>query len=202
MALDTYANLQTAIANELSRSDLNSFIPDWITLAESRINKALRVRQMETTMSTVMAAGVIAVPTNYVALKDAYITSTAPYANLERKTANWIYDNYPNRVADNTPRFVAREGTNFIFGPFPDANYTVRFDYWNRLAALSTGTNSVFLAYPGLWFFGALCESAHKLKADDRIPMWEQRFTSLLADVQDEDDDEFLSGSTMRMVAG
>lgn len=201
MALDTYANLQTAIANELARSDLTSFIPDWITLAESRINKVLRVRQMETTMSTVMASGIVAVPTNYVALKDAYITSSSPYQNLERKTANWIYDKYPSRVADNLPKFIAREGASFIFGPYPDANYTIQVVYWNRLAALSTAVNSVFTAYPGLWFFGALCESAHRLKADSRIPMWEARFKELLVMVQDEDDDEYLSGSTMQMVA-
>lgn len=202
MALDTYSNLQTAIANELARSDLNSYIPDWITLAESRINKNLRVRQMETSQASTIAAGVVAVPTNYVALKDAYISSTQPYQNLERKTANWVYDNYPNRVADSLPKFIAREGSNFIFGPYPASNYVVQLVYWNRLAPLSTATNSVFTAYPGLWFFGALCESAHRLKADARIPMWEARFKELLASVQDEDDDEFLSGSTMQMVAG
>ncbi len=201
MALDTYANLVTAIANELARADKNTFIPDWLVLAESRINKNLRVRQMETATAEVMAAGVIAVPTNYVALKDAYITSIAPYQSLERKTANWIYDKYPQRTADNVPKFMAREGSNFIFGPYPDSNYTVQLVYWNRFAALSTAINPIFTAYPGLWFFGALCESAHQMKADARIPMWEKRFTELLASVQDEDDDEFLSGSTMQMVA-
>lgn len=202
MSLTTYAGIQQAIADELHRDDLTSYIPDWITLGESRINKLLRVRQMETSTASTMAAGVIAVPTNYVALKDAYISSTQPYTNLERKTANWIYDNYPNRAADNTPKFLAREGSNFIFGPYPDSNYTVTLIYWNRLAALSTGTNAVFLAYPGLWLFGALAESAPWLKDDKRIAVWESKFTDLIRQVQDEDDDEFLSGSTMRMVAG
>lgn len=202
MALDTYANLQTAIANELSRSDLTSYIPDWITLAESRINKNLRVRQMETTQASTIAAGVIAVPTNYVALKDAYISSTTPYAPLDRKAAGWIYENYPSRVADNSPKFIAREGSNFIFGPYPDSNYTVTLVFWNRFAALSSAVNTVFTSYPGLWFFGALCESAHKLKADARIPMWEQRFKELIKAVQDEDDEEDFSGSELRMTAG
>lgn len=202
MALATYSDIQTAVANELHRADLTNYIPDWITLAESRINKVLRVRQMETTQASTIAAGVIAVPANYVALKDAYISSTTPYRSLERKTANWIYDSYPNRVADNTPAFIAREGSNFIFGPFPDSNYVVTLSYWNRLAALSTGVNSVFSAYPGLWLFGALCESAPWLKADSRIPVWEAKFKELLSMVQDEDDDEYLSGSVMRMVAG
>lgn len=202
MSLDTYANLQTAIANELHRSDLTSFIPDWITLAESRINKGLRVRQMETTQASTVAAGVVAVPTNYVELKDAHISSTSPYASLERRTANWIYDKYPQRTADRTPAFIAREGSNFIFGPYPDANYVVTLAYYNRFAALSTGLNAVFTSYPGLWLFGALAESAPWLKADNRVPMWEAKFKELLVIVQDESDDEYVSGSTMEMTPG
>lgn len=199
MALDTYAGLQTSIANELARSDLNSYIADWITLAESRINSILRVRQMETTTASTMSSGLLAVPTNYIELKNAYLTSTTPYQGLDRKTVNWIYEAFPFRQADRQPAFIAREGSNFIFGPFPDANYTVQLQYYNRLGALSTGTNSVFTAYPGLWFFGALCESAHKLKADARIPMWEARFTQLIKIVQDESDSEDVSGTVLEM---
>lgn len=202
MALDTYAGLLASVANELHRTDLTSFIPDWVTLAETRINKGLRVRAMETTQASTTAAGVLAIPANYIMLKDAYVSSKNPYVNLERKTASWIYDKYPNRVADATPKFIAREGSNFIFGPFPDGNYTVTLVYWNRLAALSTALNSVFTNYPGLGLFGALCESAPWLKADSRIPVWEGKFKELLTSAQDEDDDEYFSGSTMQMVAG
>lgn len=201
MALDTYSGLTAAIANELHRSDLTSYIPDWITLAESRINKGLRVRAMETTVSSTMASGVISVPSGYLSLKDAYITSTNPYVNLDRKTANWIYANYPTRQADSTPAFIGREGSSFIFGPYPDTNYTVKLVYWARLAALSTATNTIFSNYPGLWLFGALCESAPWLKADSRIPIWEAKFKDLMTQVQDEDDDEFLSGSVLRITA-
>ena len=201
MALDTYSGLVTAVQNELHRSDLASYVPDWITLAESRINKHLRVRAMETSTSSTIAAGVVAVPSNYLSLKDAYITSTTPYVNLDRKTANWIYGNYPNRVADSTPGFIAREGSSFIFGPYPDANYVVKLVYWARLTALSSALNSIFTNYPGLWLFGALCESAPWLKDDKRIAVWEVKFQDLIKQVQDEDDDEFLSGSVLRMTA-
>lgn len=201
MALDTYSGLVTAVQNELHRSDLASYVPDWITLAESRINKALRMRNMETAVSSTIAAGVVAVPTDYLSLKDAYITSTTPYVSLDRKTANWIYSNYPNRVADDTPKFIGREAGNFIFGPYPDANYVVKLVYWVRFQPLSTALNNVFSHYPGLWLFGALCESAPWLKDDKRIAVWEGKFQDLLKQAQDEDDDEFLSGSTLRMTS-
>ena len=201
MSLDTYSGLVTAVQNALHRADLALFVPDWVTLAESRINKFLRVRAMETSVSSTMASGVISVPSGYLSLKDAYITSTQPYVGLDRKTANWIYNNYPNRTADDTPGFIAREGSNFIFGPYPDTNYTVKLVYWARLTALSSATNTVFTNYPGLWYYGALCESAPWLKDDKRIPVWEAKFQDLLKQVQDEDDDEFLSGSVLRVTA-
>jgi len=203
MSLDgTYAGLQSSIASWLHRSDLTSTIPDLVTLADNRINNDLRHRAMETTQPSTIAAGVIAVPTNYIELKDAYISSTTPFINLDRKTANWIYDKYPTRAADNTPKFIAREGTNFIFGPFPDAAYTVTLDYYNRFPALSAGVNSVFTSYPGLWLWAALSESAPFLKDDKRVQTWEAKYQQLFNLVQKESDDEYLSGAVPSIVAG
>ena len=46
MSLSTYSDLQTSIANYLARSDLTSQIPDFITFAENRLRRELRIRQM------------------------------------------------------------------------------------------------------------------------------------------------------------
>jgi len=43
MALTTYAELQTSIANWCNRSDIESEIKDFIKLAEARINRRLRI---------------------------------------------------------------------------------------------------------------------------------------------------------------
>jgi hypothetical protein len=194
--------LQTAVAAELHRSDLTSYIPDFIVRAESKINSRLRIRQMETTQASTMASGVIAVPTNYIALKHAYISSTNPYQKLERKPAEWIYDNYPTRSAEGQPGFIAREASNFIFGPYPDGNYTVTLLYYNRLAALSTAVNSVFTAYPSLWLYGALLEAEAFLKDDKRIALWGTMFKGILDMVQAESDQEEFSGSILAVSAG
>ena len=42
MAITTYAELKTAIANWLNREDLTSVIPDFISLAEADFNRKLR----------------------------------------------------------------------------------------------------------------------------------------------------------------
>ena len=51
MALDSYTNLKTAIANFLGRDDLTSEIDDFIDLTEADLNRRLRIRAMENVSS-------------------------------------------------------------------------------------------------------------------------------------------------------
>ena len=48
MAISTYAELKTAIANFLARDDLTNEIDDFIDLAESRISRELETRLQDT----------------------------------------------------------------------------------------------------------------------------------------------------------
>ena len=46
MALTTYEELKSSIADYLNRSDLTSVIPDFVTLCEADMNRTLRTREM------------------------------------------------------------------------------------------------------------------------------------------------------------
>ena len=65
MAISTYSELQTAVANWLDRDDLTARIPEFIVLAEARYNRELRIRGMETIVdiSTVAGTRSYALPT-------------------------------------------------------------------------------------------------------------------------------------------
>ncbi len=138
MALNTYSDLVTAIGTWLNRTDLASYIPDFIALAEERIYRSLRVKAMETALSSTISSGAIAVPSDYIELKSAYIDGSPTYA-LERLSVEEIYTKYPTRSSQGKPLYIAREGASFIFGPYPDGAYTVKGIYYARLAALCRG---------------------------------------------------------------
>ena len=72
MAISTYAELKTAIASWLDRSDLTDVIPDFIVLAETRHKRDFKIRRMETrvTANTIANTEYYSLPDNYVAMRN------------------------------------------------------------------------------------------------------------------------------------
>lgn len=199
--ISTYAELQTAVLNWLHR-DMASSIPDLIALGEDRIYRILRVREMEQSLSQTISSGVVSVPSDYVNLKFAYLSSVSPNRWLERKPAEWIYRNDPYRSAQTgVPRYIAREVDNFIFSPYPAANYTLSGVYYKRLDPISTTLNSIFTNHPALWLFAALCESAPFIQSDKRIAVWEKKFADTVLEVSSQESLENQSGSRLAMTS-
>lgn len=202
MAISTYAELQTAIANRLHRTDLTSLITDFISLGEAKIYRDLRIRCMETALNSTISAGVIAVPSGYVELKHAYIDGS-PSGKLTRKNADFIYKNYPTRSADGKPKFIAREADSFIFGPYPDSAYTVKGIYYKRLDALSdSNTTNWFTANaPDILLFAALYEAADHTENDAAMAKWGNKYEQVKERIQSENDAEEFSGSPLSVSA-
>ncbi len=67
MAITTYAQLQAAAANWLVRADLTARIPEFIALAEARLNRVLRTRLAETdvAMSAVLGQRRMPLPAGF-----------------------------------------------------------------------------------------------------------------------------------------
>jgi len=57
MAITTYSELKTAIANFLARDDLTSVIPDFISLAEGRLSRELETRSQEKRATATLTVG-------------------------------------------------------------------------------------------------------------------------------------------------
>lgn len=200
MALASYSDLQTVIATWLDRSDLTTYIPDFITLAEETIYRTLRVPAMEKALDLTIASGVIAVPTDYLDLKSAYLNAS-PTTPLERTSVENLYVNYPRAGTSGKPLYIAREGSNFVFGPYPDSNYNIKGIYYYRPAALSGTNTSNFLTtdYPSLLLFGSLVQAKGFLFDDPRIPIWDGLFRQAMAETQLAGRREKMSGSTHSM---
>lgn len=185
---------------DIGVSDLgNTLVADLITVGETRIFRETRSREMETAFSDSITAGLMSLPASYLALKSAYVNSS-PNVSLERRPAEWIRLTYPQSTSSGIPKFIARYGSNFIFGPYPDSAYTVNGIYYKRLTAISgSALNAVFTTNPDLYLFACLAESEIVIGRDARIPVWEAKYNRILADVNGASAAEDASGSSLQM---
>lgn len=193
-----YATLVTAIGDYLARSDLSGYIPNFLQNVEAKIYRSLRLRAQETALSGTIASGVLALPADYLELKHAYIDGS-PITFLERSTPETIYKQFPVRSASGTPRLIATEGDNFIFGPYPDDTYSISGIYYKQLTSLSASntTNWFTTNAPDVLLYGALLEAQPFLMNDKRIPTWMQFYQEALETVNRQERRQKYSGSTL-----
>lgn len=201
--ITNYASLKTGIAGwlDVSASELSSQIDDLIMVGEKRIFREVRTRDMEVALNATISNGVIALPTGYVALKNARI-NTSPVVELERRSAEWIYKNYGFQSSSGIPKYIARDRTNLIFGPYPDSAYNVIGTYYVRLDSIANSVTALFSSNPDIYLMAALAEAEPLLGRDPRIPMWQQKYTEILTQMNGEDKTEDQSGSALQMRVG
>ena len=65
MAIATYSDLKARIADFIARADLTDVIPEFITLAESRLSRSIRAQEMQTTTDITLSSGVGDLPADY-----------------------------------------------------------------------------------------------------------------------------------------
>lgn len=185
MAIESYSDLKSALSNWLARSDLDQFFEDIILLAEQRLTRDLRIREIEVTFSDTMSNGELDVPNDtgvntFTELKHARL-DIAGGNPLKMREADWIYEQYPLRSATSRPQYIAIDGSKFIFGPYPNSDYTVKGTYYKKPLLLSdtNTTNEWITAIPDALLMAALCETAPFLKDDGRIVVWEGKYSTI-----------------------
>ena len=200
MAIGTYAELKTAVANWLNRDDLTTNIPDFITLCEARLNRVLRTRAMEGlyTASTIAAQRDYNLPPNYLQMR-ALRLNTSPLVVLEYVSPE-IMDRVWAGSAGGRPIAYTIKANELFLGPSPDAAYTMEMDYYRKFDSLSTiiTTNAMLTDNPDVYLYGSLLEAEPFIKNDTRIQVWGTSFYKAITDIQDQDSKDRHSGSEMR----
>src|SRR5215467_7131702 len=152
MTIQTYSDLQSAIANWIARADLAANIPDFVALFESAANRRLRLRQQESAATLSPSSGVAALPADYLAWRRVTWTGQFP-RELEYVHPSYLHALYPTLPA-GTPRLFTIEGGSLTVAPGSDTALT--FDYFQRIPALANASPSNWLiaAAPDLYLFG------------------------------------------------
>ena len=182
MSISTYANLQTALASALHRSDLTSVLPDFITLCEAKLNKKLRLRALETRVTSSVSTEYVALPTGFLSIRNLQL-NTDPKVRLEYVTPDYIDLNYPDS-STGEPKFYTIVGGEIQLAPPPDGTYTLEMSYFKKLDLATDSTNWVLTNSPDVYYYGSLLEAAAYLKNDKRIPIWSSLFEKAVSELE------------------
>ena len=205
MALTTYALLKTTIANYLNRTDLTSYLGDFITLTESRLNRELRVREMvntDTSTTTVAGTQSYSLPSGFLEAS-AVIYQSDPYRTLRFMANGDFYRQYNVTQTSGLPTFFTIVGEKILLGVAPDSAETLQIDFYKTLTPLSESntTNTILTNYPELYLYGALAESSPFLMQDERLNTWAGLYKEALANANLSSQKGSITSSPMQMSA-
>jgi len=178
MAISTYSELKTAVANWLDRSDLTDIIPDFIVLAETRHKRDFKIRRMETrvTANTIADTEYYTLPDDYIAMRNIKLNSD-PKTALEYLTPE-IMDRLQAGSSTGKPKAYSIKGNTIQLRPLPDGVYEIEISYYKTFAALSDSntTNDMLTHHPDAYLYAVLLEAEPYLQNDKRVTLWLQAY--------------------------
>jgi hypothetical protein len=167
--------LKSTIADYLNRADLTSVIPTFITLAEAKFNRELRLRDMLTRAEATSNNEYVALPSDFL---EAYILEL----NMENIAAqqplafvgpNEAKSLKANKIINKVRYFTLIDGA-FELLPAPTSNVDLLLTYYAKIPALSDSqtTNWLMTKSPDLYLYSSVLEATPYLKNDERLQIW------------------------------
>jgi hypothetical protein len=200
-----YTSLQTEVANWLARSDLSDAIPGFIQNFEERFYRQPKNfgPWMESALS-VSFTSTATVPTDFLALRVAYLDGNSNRP-LQMSSREQVLQMYP-RSGSGQPKWMARDGSTWIFGPAPDGTYTLNGTYVAKPALLrdfagDAETHFLIVHAPDLLLYGALMEAQPYVMNDKRFGLWQAKYAEALQDYRDLMKAQGYSNSSLQVVA-
>ena len=190
-AFTSYANLQTNIADYLARQDLTDKIPMFISLAEKRLNRDLRLRQTLQQSTYSMDSGfTVPTPADFLELQDIHLEAN-PIVPLTFQTVSQFYRRNGGSNAQGQPVNYTLVADNFILAPQPTGSSVVNITYYKIPKVLSSEnpSNEYLDVCPDLLLYASLAESAPFLMDDPRLATWDSLYQTGLASITKSDQD-------------
>lgn len=206
MALNSYSDLLKSIDNWLgTRPELVPIYPDFVVLAEQRMFRQLRAREMIRRGKSLLNTQYEWLPYDFLKLKRISASpgsqSNTAYTKVRLigMTAGQIDAQYGDSSYPMPEAFCV-EGRQIRFAPAPTPQavppqvedvtpyrYYEVF-YYARFPPLSsyrdpTQVNAIYQTYPELYLYGSLIEAEPYLVDDQRIVIWKSLFDEAVADI-------------------
>ena len=183
-AFTSYDNLKTNIASYLARTDLTEQIPMFISLAEKRLNRDLRLRQTLQQSTYTMDSGFnVPTPADFLEMQDIHLDGN-PIIPLTFQTVSQFYrrSGVQNQGIPVNYTLIA---DNFVLSPEPTGASEISMTYFKIPQPMSdtNPTNEYLDVCPDLVLYASLAESAPFLMDDPRLATWQALYAEGLASI-------------------
>lgn len=204
MSIANYSELKTSVAAWLLRSDLTATIPDFIALAEARMNRDSRLRTKDA-----IVRGTLSVSGQFTTLPTAFRRmvnieyQTTPVRPLEYRTPQQM-DVIRASNPTGTPYYYCVHGTELEVVPVPDSAVTLGVIYFAGITPLSDSntTNWLLTAAPDIYLYATLLQAAPYLKDDERVGLWGAFYDQLCAEYQQSSEADQSAGAPLVVTSG
>lgn len=201
MAITTYAELKSAVADFLNRDDLTNTIDTFIDMAEAQLNRDIRHWKMEQRSTAEIDDQYLTLPTDWLETIRITMQDTVPYV-LNLASRDQI-EEYRLRGANvsGKPVYYSHIAGEIELYPTPDATYDIELLYTQKIEALSDSNTSNWLLAlaPDLYLYAVLMETAIYLHDDDRIAAYASIYQSKLAALNAESKKATVSGTGLKL---
>tara|TARA_R110002051_G_scaffold273165_1_gene333837 strand:- start:279 stop:914 length:636 start_codon:yes stop_codon:yes gene_type:complete len=204
MAISTKAELHTATANWLNRSDLTSRIPEFISLAEAGFNRNLRTREMLVRSTASTSGQYVSLPSDFLELLNIELTSTSPPKRLVYITSDRS-DDYREQKNNTVgvPDYYTIEGASIQLLPTPSEAVTVQLNYYQDIPALSgladSGNNWLLLAHPDIYLYSTLMQASPYIMDPQAGQQWDSLLARSMQELQMADEKSVYAGGTLNI---
>lgn len=187
MALTTYSDLVSTVESYLARSDLTSIIPTFVELAQLRMTRDLRTREMLKISTTTAVDSTVELPTDFLEMREIHFQGNPPITLFYESPDKFFRDMLT--TTSGIPEFYTIIGYEFQFAPTPDSSKTLQLLYYAQPTFISsTVSSNLYLAnYPDALLYATLAEAEPYLMNDTRIQTWATMYDRAIQNIMSSD---------------
>lgn len=187
-----YSELLLAIKQYLNRTDLDDVLPTFILLTEARMNRVIRCRSMEKSLTYSHDAQFKDLPADFLEARNIQ-ANTNPVTPLQYVTPQEA-DRIRAMQITGAPRYFTILNNQIELVPFQVTD--VEIVYYGKIPALTSDAPTNWLAtrYPDIYLHGCLVQAATYLKDDPST--WVQFYDTAISELTVDDERSRFQGTT------
>ena len=186
MAITTYGELQAAAANWLVRADLTTRIPEFIALAEARLNRTLRARlaEVEVSLSSTPGARFVLLPAGFTEPLALWIVLGGARKAMRAAQPSIL----PVVPTPGQPSRWSVDGATLAFDRPCDQVYGLVLRMLAKFSLSNAApTNALLSDYPDAYLYATLAEAGPFLRDAELADTFEGRLQRVISEINAKD---------------